>query len=114
VLQKKFNELDLNPYKVAEIMGCAYDHIRKVYNGQDYPGPNLLRNLCDYLKLDYEEMLALVNYDKAIEKGWVDLMLDEDPQMKKLKQFWKHLTPSDQDEIIDLVKLKAQRNSRGL
>jgi len=113
VLQQKVKEMGSNPRRLSAEIDYAYDHVRKVYNGSEFPGNTLLKKLCTYLKLDYEEMLSLVEADRAFDKGWLDLVLEEDPAVTDLKRFWPHLTTNDRAEILDLVKTKAARATSG-
>ena len=107
--RKRLAELKTNPRRLSAEIDCAYDTVRKVVKGVEFPGPKLLKRMCDYLGLDINLMQELVNLDKAIDKGWVELFTDEDPTITELKRYWVHLNANDKEEIIDLVKLKSSR-----
>lgn len=113
VLQKKLKELNTNPRRFSAQIGYAYDHVRKIYNGSEFPGKTLLKKICDALELNYEEMLALVEADKGFVKGWNELVLDEDPKITEIKRHWAHLTDNDKQDIMELVKIKALRAAKG-
>lgn len=109
ILQKRLSEMKTNPRQLSFELGYAYDHIRKVYNGEEFPGKTLLKKICTFTNLDYEEMLILVEIDKALDKGWVKLLGEDDSALMDLKRYWSHLKEYDKQEIIDLARLKASR-----
>jgi hypothetical protein len=108
-LQQKLRETDSNPRRLSQKLGMAYDHVRKIYNGDVFPGPNALRNICDQLGLDYEEMDRLVKADRAIDKGWVHATTGKDAVWSKVEAYWKLLSDSDKAEILTLVQMKSER-----
>lgn len=109
-IQAKVKELGSNPRRVSTEIGYAYDHVRKIYNGEVFPGKKLLRKICNHLDLDYDEMWALMQLDKAADKGMIPMeYTDEDNALVKLRRHWKYLTDSDKQEILDVVKIKANR-----
>jgi hypothetical protein len=105
----------MNPRQLSAELGQAYDHVRKVYNGDVFPGPNTLRTLCDYLSLDYDEMDKLVKSDRAMDRGWETAVTNKDKTLLKIGRFWEHLTENDKEELLTLATMKANLNiARGL
>jgi hypothetical protein len=113
VMQKRLADLKLNPRRFSTYMDHAYDTIRKVYNGETFPGPNLLRDICKELKLDYDEMKELVELDRLIDKGWAETLLNEDPMITKFKVFWERLDAGDKQDLLDLAQARAGRSTKG-
>jgi hypothetical protein len=111
-MQKRCRELDLTPKDVAGAIGRAYDVVRKVYKGETFPGPNLFKQICEYLKMDEEEMRMIVDGDRAIDKGWVELLTGDDPIISRIKTYWNDLSKVDQQEILDMVRIKAEKKLR--
>lgn len=107
VVQKRLTEMNVNPRQLSFEVGGAYDHVRKVYNGEEFPGKALLKKICDFTGLDYKEMLALKEIDKALDKGWVDLVSKNDSAIVDLNRYWPHLKDDDKQEIINLARVKA-------
>lgn len=109
-IQLRLHELGTNPRRLSAKIDKAYDHVRKVCNGEVFPGPSMLKLICSTLDLDYDEMLALVNLDKAVSKGWAPIeVTDEDPLLIKVRRSWEYLTHAEKLEILDTVKFKAER-----
>jgi predicted transcriptional regulator len=106
-LQQKLKELGSNPRKLSAEIGYAYDHVRKVCKGQVYPGERLIKTICEYLEMDADEMLTLVQADKALEKGWVEILTEEDPLITKIKRSWDYLTATEKKDIVKNVIAKA-------
>lgn len=103
----------INPRQFAAQIGKAYDHVRKVYNGEVFPGPNLLNLICKHLDLDPIKMKKLIEIDKAYNKGVVaDITGEDDPFIMNVRRYQRNLTNEDQDEILEIIKLRSQRNIR--
>lgn len=117
ILRHRVRELGISsPRKLSGLMNTQYDPLRKVYNGERFPGPKLLKVICNYLDLDLEEMRALVNMDKALDKGWAPAELveaiGEDKTLLKFSTYWASLPEDDKQELMDLAKGKADRASK--
>jgi hypothetical protein len=112
VMQNKLEELGTNPRRFSSRLGHAYDTIRKVYNGEVFPGPRLLADICKELNLDYDEMKELVETDRLIDKGWAEKLLNEDQMITELKVYWEQLGKHDRQDLLDLAKAKASRPAR--
>lgn len=110
VLQRKLQQLDMNPHVLAGSMGMAYDHIRKIYNGQHFPGPASLRAICKKLGLNLEEMQKLIAQDRMKQKGITSAATGRDRSFIMLEPLWDHLTPGDREEIQMIVQAKVKRN----
>jgi hypothetical protein len=109
-LQARLRELGMNPRQLSAEIQQAYDHVRKVYNGDVFPGPHTLKTLCDYLDLDYEEMDKLVKQDRAMDRGWESAVTNKSKTLLKVERLWQELTPYDEEEILTLVTMKANLN----
>jgi hypothetical protein len=110
-MQKKMAELGLSINDVASSAGHAYDHIRKVYNGDTFPGPYLLPSLCKTLKLDVNDMRKKVMADKALEKGWESAISGKDKRLLLLERYWASLKDSDKEELIAIARMKANASA---
>jgi hypothetical protein len=110
-IQARVKEMGTNPRRVSAEIEYAYDHVRKVYNGEVFPGKTLLKKICDYLKLNYDDMWAVMQIDKAAVKGMIPMeYTDEDSTLVKLRTYWKYLSKSDKQEVFDTVRIKADRH----
>jgi hypothetical protein len=106
-MQARMRELEMNPRQLAAQIGHAYDHVRKVYNGQVFPGPYMLRDICKYLKLDCEAMQQKVLADRGRDKGWEKAITGKDATLALFERYWVHLTEQDKDELVAMARLKA-------
>jgi len=106
-MQRRMRELGLNSMELARQIGKAYDHVRKVYNGNVFPGPTLLKPVCERLDLDYGAMERLVLADKGVHKGYASAMTGRDPWINQIEHYVPFLTQQDRLEVLALVKLKA-------
>lgn len=100
-------ERGMNARQLSAGIDCAYDTVRKVCKGEEFPGPKLLTKICTFFALDFGLMQELVQLDKAIDKGWVAMITDEDPDITEIKRYWSHLSPSCRDEAVAWVKARA-------
>lgn len=107
VIRKRLLAMEVNPRKLSFELGYAYDHIRKIYNGEDFPSKGLLKKICVFADLNYEEALLLLEIDKALNKGWVELLGEDDAALADLRRYWAHLKDHDKQELIDLARLKV-------
>ncbi len=106
-MQARMRELEMNPRQLALAIGHAYDHVRKVYNGQVFPGPYMLRDICKYLKLDCEAMEQKVLADRGRDKGWEKAITGKDAALALLERYWGYLSEQDKNEMVAMVRLRA-------
>lgn len=115
LLQKRLAEMDSNMMRMSEEIGHAYDYCRRICKGLNHPSPKILKKICDYTELDYDEMLQLVQtdkaFDKAVDSGLFEMISgdDDDPTLLTIRKKWKLLTEYDKLDILDQVSLKVSR-----
>jgi hypothetical protein len=111
-LQARLHEMGMNPRRLSAEIQLAYDHVRKIYNGDVFPGPHALKALCVYLNLDYDEMDKLVKSDRAMDRGWETAVTNKSKTLLKIERLWHQLNPNDEEEILTLVSMKANLNMK--
>lgn len=111
MFRDRLKELGIgNPRQFAQEIEVPYDPIRKIYNGEDFPGPGRIEFLCECLGLDLTEAKTAVNKDKARVKGWVpEKLANHDVVLVKVSDLWNNLNEGDKQEILALVRTKADR-----
>lgn len=108
-IKQKLKETGSNPRRLSQELGQAYDHVRKISNGDVFPGPHTLKAICQHLHLDYAEMDRLVKQDRMADKGWLQAATGKDPDWNRIESFWNLLSKDDRAELLALAKLKAER-----
>jgi hypothetical protein len=110
VAQQRLREMTTNPRRLSAKIGHAYDHVRKVCNGEVFPGPKLLGDICKALRLDPEEMNKLISQDRVVDKGWTaDKLTNRDVIMHKIDRYWEYLSAPDKEEVFAIIRVKAER-----
>jgi len=106
-MAKAMNAEGINVKRLSAKIGVAYDPLRKVYNGDTFPGPNYIRAVSKYFKLDEKAMKDLVELDKMDDKGLIEKWFNEDPKIVDMKRYFKHLSEEEKDQILAMVKSLA-------
>lgn len=110
-IRRRVKELGINPRRLSAMVDSAYDYVRKVYNGENFPGDNLIISLCEALDLDLDTMRNLDRIDRGLAEGMIPLeYTDIDPAHAHIAKFWAHLTTTDKQDLIEMARLKAERN----
>lgn len=119
-MQRRMHELRMNPRQLSLILhkdngdeGFAYDHVRKIYNGQVFPGRETLKAICDHLGLDINLMRKKINADKGIFIGLAEAMTSEDSTLLRIKQYWDYLSDIDKQEVLSQVQHRAEMRTKG-
>lgn len=103
-IQKRLKENGSNPLRLSADIGYAYDHLRKIVKGDVFPSSKLLKLICEHLNLDFKDMNALLQADKAFDKEWTETYASEDPDITDIKRFWPHLNMLQKRQVKDLIK----------
>lgn len=114
-MRRALRERDMNPRQLSLELkrengdkGFAYDHVRKIYNGQTFPGRGILKSICDYLDLDFTDMWKKVKADEGVYKGLAEAMTSEDKFLLRIHRYWDYLSDLDKEEVLSQVRHRAE------
>lgn len=107
-LQARMRELELQPRDLASEIDHAYDHVRKVLNGDVFPGLDFLKDICAGLNLDFREMHQLLEQDRALDKGIEYAFTGMNPVLSQIDRFMKHMDADAIDRVLRIVEMEAQ------
>lgn len=106
--QRKAKELGVNPHQLSTHVGRAYDTVRKIYNGEEFPSDKTLVKMCELLGLDIEEMRKILREEKALSKDCVPIEYTEnDPVLIKIGKNFKYLTEDNKRELLTIARAMA-------
>lgn len=104
-LQKEMLKRGLNQSELAKLAGLNRNIINKVINQVSWPTPETIKAIAKGLKLPEAVVFQAAGLlPPAVEGG-------EDEE--NLKYLFSRLTPEDRREILELMRFKVERSSRG-
>lgn len=112
-IRKRRKELGLTQTKIQEETGISSGNLSLIENGKTLPSSSALFNLSNLLQcsIDYllkgeslnSKNLDMYNFKDSNQLSDVDI---------DLLDLFHNLTPDDQEEIIEMIKLKIKRKVR--
>jgi hypothetical protein len=110
-LERALQKLKVNPRQFAGMMDppAAYDHIRKIYNGEVFPGPEIHARICKFANLDVTKTWKMVLEDKGKLKGTLPKNLDINKELLAIEPMWVAISAEDKAEVLDLLRSKYRR-----
>jgi hypothetical protein len=103
---------------LVEPTDLSYEHARRIVRGESVPSLPVLRLICNFLGLNFEEMKKLAMEDSLRRKyGDVPIeMAGKNPEMDPIERAWPHLTKKQKATVVTMVKdwAKANRLSGGI
>ena len=103
--QRKAKEMGVNPHQLSTHVGRAYDTVRKIYNGEEFPSDKTLVKMCQLLDLDIEDMRRILREEKALAKDCIPIEYTEtDPILLKVGKNFKYLSDESKLEVLKLAR----------
>jgi hypothetical protein len=99
--------------QVASRIDVEYETLRKVVKGDRAPAKRLLRDLCQELNLDFQELETIVVVDRLREKHpWALLHIAgvAEPEIVAIARQWPLLSDDQKQHIRWLVAKFAEEN----
>src|SRR5579884_3289142 len=100
---------------LARKLEITYEHARRLARGEAVPSSYLLKAVCAYLKLPYEELQNIATSDRIRKKyGTLPLELTgKNPELDPIERAWPYLTDDQKKTLITLAQALVQQNTVG-
>jgi hypothetical protein len=111
-LLARANELGLTLNDWATYLKTSYEHTRKIARGISFPSRYVLKELCEYMKLDFDAMSALMVEEK-IRTKYGELpkaITGKNPGMDEVERLWELLTPQQRREQTAILETLVRMN----
>lgn len=105
IIRKAMIRKELTRRKLEALSGYSYEHIRKVVNGMPLMSEAFNDKICGILGLDVDEMWEIAKREKAKHSHIAT------PDIR-FQQFWGHLLPSDQEQVLNFARSLADERLR--
>ena len=96
---------------LAKKLDISYEHARRFVRGESVPSTIVLKEICAYLKLPFEELNVKAKADR-MQKDYGNLPLvlaGKNPTLEPLDRVWNDLTEAQQQDIINMARAWAKR-----
>ena len=92
--------------QLSAAVGSSYEHVRKVLTGEPVVSPSLNQKLCEFLRLDVQEMWRLAAREKT-RRRFGDLALREleGPKDKRFSALWERLGETDKRRLLEIAEI---------
>ncbi len=97
---------------LALATGVTYEHIRRVVRGLNNPATPLLKLICGFLQLPFDDLKQYAAADE-LERKYGDvpaILAGKVPDMVMLERYWAYLTPEQKADLTTMAQQWAQRN----
>jgi len=113
MIHKRMQDKGITAYELAKSTEVVYETVRKILNGQQPPSKRLLREICSFLNLDFEQAYRTLVHQKLIQKHGreIAVLSKRNPELQPLEDSWLLLTTQQKQHVIWLVEKYVQDNS---
>jgi transcriptional regulator with XRE-family HTH domain len=106
-MRQRMEAKSLDVGKLAERLGCSFEHARKLCNSETFPSPSLRDKIADVLESDRTEFEEQVNADRWRSK------YKKIPAVAEAKHpiysVWNELTKDQQTSLLCMARCLAKQ-----
>ncbi len=88
--------------RLAAAIQRTPEHVRKLVEGEAFPGPDLRDHIADVLKLDRNVFREAIDKDRWFKKTGRKPPMPEKPRVSPIDRVWERLTP-EQRQVLECV-----------
>ncbi len=111
-LRKRMGEKGISIIDLANAADVVYETARKVVTGERNPSKRLLRDICVFLVLDFDDHHKMLVAQQITKKfgGIPAKLAGKNPEMQSIENLWGFLLPEEKEHITWLVRQYALRS----
>ena len=109
-MRQKMEAKNLDIGKLAERLGCSFEHVRKLYNSEAFPSSSLRDKIADVLGIDGTKLEEQVNADRWRSKYKKIPTVAEGQH--PIYAVWNELTQDQQTSVLCLARCLAKQRKR--
>jgi transcriptional regulator with XRE-family HTH domain len=102
--------------QITEQTDVGYEQVRRILRGLTIPSKPVLRQICEFLKLDFEEFSRIRSRDEIRKKHGVNVLrefsLEHD--LAKLETAWPSLRDEQKRLLLGMLESFLKENSNTL
>jgi plasmid maintenance system antidote protein VapI len=95
--------------ELSHHIGCSYEQVRKIVNGEPVVGAELNEKICSLLGLGTDEMWKKAQAEKSVRRFGTTVQEHVPPALAAL---WQRATPSERTEIRIMFEGMILRRER--
>ncbi len=105
IITARMQERGVSIRQVAIQTGVVYEHIRRMCKGEGAPSEYVLKDICEFLELDFKELNRQLQWENMTpEQREMSLEMSvRNPELAPIEQAWDHLTPQQRQDAIMLI-----------
>jgi transcriptional regulator with XRE-family HTH domain len=102
--------------KITEQTDVGYEQIRRILRGLAIPSKPVLRQICEFLKLNFDEFNRIRSRDEIRKKHGVGMLRDFNPEndLAKLEAAWPTLRGEQKRLLLGMLESFLKENSNTL
>lgn len=107
-MRQKMEAKNLDVGKLAERLGCSFEHVRKLYNSEAFPSRLLRDKIADVLDVDRAEFEKQANADRWRDRYGPTVAEAQHP----IYAVWNELTQDQQTSLLCMARCLAKQKKR--
>src|ERR1700688_1209226 len=112
---KAVNDKGVSLRQVAAKLDYSYEQMRKLVQGRSWPSEELLRSLCKFLAMDYDESMNAVTSDR-MERSYGTTeaykALGKDPRLSDIEPYLPLLSEQEWGMLVAQIAGYVRERSR--
>jgi Helix-turn-helix len=101
--------LKLSPKKLAALIGCSYEYVRRMTRSESLPSPFLMKRMCSVFQWREKKIERLIRLDHCRRKYGRHFwnVLGIHPRMKVVYILFPYLTPQQRQIFVDIARAQV-------
>jgi transcriptional regulator with XRE-family HTH domain len=101
-MEKAMKRLGYTRKNLAAELKRSQEHVRKLVEGEAFPGPDLQNRIAAVLQISADEFRQAVDSERYFRKTGRKPPLPEKPRVSPIDRVWERLTP-EQRQVLECV-----------